>query len=87
MQSDVSEIERAFQLARSGTVSNLDDIKRALNREGYIADKLQGRALFKQLNAAIRAGRQRVKPPTISEEAAVPEMPEGVAKDYDGSPM
>jgi transcriptional regulator with XRE-family HTH domain len=25
--------------------------------------------------------------PAISDEAAVPEMPEGVAKDYDGSPM
>jgi hypothetical protein len=25
--------------------------------------------------------------PTISDQAAVPEMPEGVAKDYDGSAM
>jgi hypothetical protein len=25
--------------------------------------------------------------PSISDEAAVPEMPEGVAKDYDGSAM
>jgi hypothetical protein len=29
---------------------------------------------------------KKVKP-AIFDEAAVPEMPEGVAKDYDGSPM
>jgi hypothetical protein len=42
VQSRIAIAERAFQLARSGTVSNLDDIRRALRREGYKADALQG---------------------------------------------
>lgn len=54
MQNGVSEVERAFQLARSGTVSTLDDIRRALRREGYKADALQGPLLYSQLRA-IRA--------------------------------
>jgi hypothetical protein len=87
MQSGVPITERAFQLARSGTVSTVADVKRTLHREGYDANALQGRNLFRQLHAVIRAERQRARPPTISDEAAVPEMPEGVAKDYDGSPM
>jgi len=65
MRNGVSEVERAFQIAHSGTVSSVVDIKRALNREGYIADKLEGRTLFKQLNAAIRAGRRRTDPPGV----------------------
>jgi hypothetical protein len=35
MQSGISVTQRAFQLARSGSVSALDDIKRALHLEGY----------------------------------------------------
>jgi hypothetical protein len=87
MQSGVSVTERAFQLARSGSVSTVDDIRRALNREGYQANELHGTALYRQLRAVIRAERQRAGSPAISDEAAVPEMPEGIAKDYDGSPM
>jgi len=63
MQSGVPITERAFQLARSGTVSSVDEIRRALNREGYQANELQGSALYRQLRAVIRAERQRVKPP------------------------
>jgi hypothetical protein len=87
MQSGVSVTERAFQLARSGSVSTVDDIRRALNREGYQANELHGTALYRQLRAVIRAERQRARLPAISDEAAVPEMPEGVAKDYNGSAM
>jgi hypothetical protein len=41
------------------------DIKRALRREGYEADALQGRVLFKELLAVIRSERRRAKPPAI----------------------
>ena len=63
MRNGVSEVERAFQIAHSGTVSSVDEIRRALNREGYQANELQGSALYRQLRAVIRAERQRVKPP------------------------
>jgi hypothetical protein len=38
MQSGVSVTERAFEMARSGSVSTIVDIKRALHREGYDAN-------------------------------------------------
>ena len=40
--------ERAFQLARSGKYSSLDDIKTQLKAEGYNRDHLYGRTLAKQ---------------------------------------
>ena len=60
----------------------------------HIADRDQ---IMRELDAAtaVDAGlslpgslpRLRKARPAISDEAAVPEMPEGVAKDYDGSAM
>ena len=38
MQTRVSITQRAFEIARSGSVSNVQDIRRALQREGYAAD-------------------------------------------------
>jgi hypothetical protein len=35
MESNVSALERAFQLARSGEAATTDDIKKKLEREGY----------------------------------------------------
>jgi hypothetical protein len=72
MQSGVSVTERAFEMARSGSVSTIVDIRRALHREGYDANALQGRVLFKQLFAVIKAERQRAKPPAISAEGPNP---------------
>jgi hypothetical protein len=68
MQGGVSVTERAFQIARSGSVSTVSDVKRALHREGYDANELQARNLFRQLHAVIRAERQREKPTAISVE-------------------
>ena len=67
MHSGVSIIERAFQIARSGTVSSVIDLKRALNSEGYAGHSLEGRTLFRQLQALIRTARKTVGP---NEEAA-----------------
>jgi hypothetical protein len=68
MQSGVPITERAFQIARSGSVSTVADVKRVLHREGYDTNELQGRVLFKQLHAAIRAERQRAYPRAIYAE-------------------
>jgi hypothetical protein len=50
-------LERAFQLARSGRPSTIDEIKRTLNSEGYVTEQLSGKALRNQLRALILAAR------------------------------
>jgi hypothetical protein len=55
----VTTLERAFQLARSGQVSGLAEIVKALRREGYSPDQRQGRALRRQLADLIKAARER----------------------------
>ena len=42
-------LERAFALARSGTCSGMDDIRRRLQAEGYSLLPLEGRSLIRQL--------------------------------------
>ena len=49
----VSAIERAFQLARSGRVLSVKDIRLLLKREGYSTEDLTGRAIGDQLRALI----------------------------------
>jgi Na+-translocating ferredoxin:NAD+ oxidoreductase RnfG subunit len=49
------ELERAFQLAQSGTVRSIDDIRVRLRKEGYSASQLTGRTLIKQLRAIINS--------------------------------
>jgi hypothetical protein len=42
-------LERAFQLAKSGSCASIDDIKRQLKAEGFSLEQLTGSALSKQL--------------------------------------
>ena len=57
MDSKVTALERAFQLARSGHMATIDDIRKRLKQEGYdervVADG--GRSLTTQLRGLIRA--------------------------------
>lgn len=60
-----SLIERAIELAKSGTFDRIDQIERQLNAEGYahVAQHLGGPSFRRQL---IRLGRAaRGEPPTI----------------------
>ena len=52
-------IERAFEIARSGTCRNVEDIRKRLKREGYsdARSHLDGPAIRKQLADLIR-GKQ-----------------------------
>jgi hypothetical protein len=50
---DVTPIERAFQLARSGKCRTTADIQLRLKAEGYPADQVIGPTLMKQLREAI----------------------------------
>jgi hypothetical protein len=66
MDSKVSALERAFQLARSGQVANIDDIKKKLKQEGYdvSAAAYVGLSIRSQLRALIKAARiDRARPP------------------------
>jgi hypothetical protein len=57
MDSKVTALERAFQLARSGHMATVDDIRKRLKQEGYderaVVDG--GRSLTTQLRGLIRA--------------------------------
>jgi hypothetical protein len=59
MDHRVTALERAFQLARFGQVSELSDIVEALRREGYSTDQMQGRTLRRQLTDLIKAAREK----------------------------
>ncbi len=57
MDHTVTVLERAFQLAKSGSYTSVADIKKRLSVEGYGVAQLTGRVLTKQLNALINAER------------------------------
>jgi hypothetical protein len=59
MDSKVSALERAFQLARSGQAA-FADIEKQLDREGYDRNVVRGGPLLKgQLKKLIREARER----------------------------
>ena len=57
MEQDVTEIERAFQLAKSGSCPTVRDIVVKLRQEGYASSQIEGRSLHKQLVGLIEAAR------------------------------
>jgi hypothetical protein len=57
MDQRMTALERAFQLARSGTVAGLTEIIRSLEREGYSATQIEGPLLRRQLTDLIKAAR------------------------------
>lgn len=60
----MTALERAFQLARSGHMATVDDIRKRLKNEGYderaVADG--GRSLTTQLRGIIRAAGADAQP-------------------------
>ncbi len=64
MDHRVAALERAFQLARSGRVARIDDIRKQLGREGYDDRAVDGgRSLLSQLRELIKAARLEPGPP------------------------
>ena len=57
METNVSVIERAFQLAATGRFETVTQIKRHLHVEGYTTLQVSGPTLFKQLMAEISYAR------------------------------
>jgi hypothetical protein len=59
MPAQASALERAFQMARSGTCSGVNDIRRRLDREGFanIDSQLDTQAIAKALRRLCDAAR------------------------------
>jgi hypothetical protein len=53
----LTPLERAFQLASSGQVSDVSEIKVRLAREGHSTVQIQGLALLRQLRQLIKASK------------------------------
>ena len=58
MDQKITAVERAFQLARSGSVAGLAEITTSLNREGYYTNQIEGPVLKRQLADLIKASRK-----------------------------
>ncbi len=59
MKQNVTALERAFELARSGRYASVQDIKRRLAEEGYYSDQVSGPILMDQPKNAIYARHMR----------------------------
>ena len=57
MDHNLSPLERAFQLAKSGTCTSVEDIRKGLKSEGYSVNQIDGRTLLKQLTALIKESK------------------------------
>jgi hypothetical protein len=55
MDSRTTELERAFQLAKSGECRSVDEIRKKLSQEGYYATQVTGKGLLRQLQGIIAA--------------------------------
>lgn len=64
MEERPGVVQRAFQIARSGTVANMSALRKQLTAEGYAnnAQSLAGRSLSNQLTRMIAAARMNVAP-------------------------
>jgi hypothetical protein len=58
MEFVTSAIERAFQIAKSGNVIDVTELKKILKKEGFGAAQVAGRSLAKQLKSAIKTARE-----------------------------
>ncbi len=58
MDQNKSPLERAFELARTGSYRTVSDVKRAVAAEGYAMGQFEGRTLARQLGDIIKAARK-----------------------------
>ena len=55
MKLGITPLERAFELAKSGRLSSVSEIRRALSKEGYETTQMDGPLLRRQIMAIIKA--------------------------------
>lgn len=61
MGPNVTAVERAFQLAKTGRYASVGSIKLQLKDEGYSSHQIEGRVLHRQLAEIIRAKSPKPK--------------------------
>jgi hypothetical protein len=82
MDPSITELERAFQLAKSGECRSVDEIRKKLSQEGYYATQVTGKGLLRQLQGIIAA---ELKARSLARKApARPKMPERKRSARDG---
>jgi hypothetical protein len=59
MDHRLTELERAFQLAKSGSCSSMSDIRDRLRSEGYSTARVTGASLARQLRALMQTARMQ----------------------------
>ena len=57
MTRNLTSLERAFELAKSGDFLSVADIRKQLKAEGYTLEQIIGRSLMKQLSDLIRTAQ------------------------------
>ncbi len=62
MHHNVTSLERAFQLAKSGKCQTVNDVKQKMRLEGYEQDQVMGRQLMGQLSSLICTAQHRNQP-------------------------
>jgi NAD(P)-dependent dehydrogenase (short-subunit alcohol dehydrogenase family) len=78
VKPNVGPTERAFQLARSGSARNVEEIKFAMHREGYDYKVIEGNSIRAQLRALIKATfATNVKGTLFTVQKALPVMKDG----------
>jgi hypothetical protein len=58
MDPNKTAIERAFELAKSGRLASIDELRRALKSEGYFTYHLTGPSLLAQIRKLIQDSRE-----------------------------
>jgi hypothetical protein len=61
MDQSKTTLERAFELAKSGKVASVTDIRAQLKGEGYVQQQIEGPALGRQLRNLIAKAIVRVE--------------------------
>jgi hypothetical protein len=59
MDHNITALERAFQLAKSGECDSVPDLKKRLKAEGYSTSQIVGRELARQLRGLITVARAK----------------------------
>ncbi len=59
MDISTTSLERAFQIAESGSCNSVDEIKKQLAREGFSLNQITGKSLMKQLRDLIKTAKAR----------------------------
>lgn len=75
METGISVLERAFQLAATGRYDTVTHIKRRLDLEGYATLQVSGPTLFKQLTAEIVYARKFTAERSAAEPDGTNERP------------